>query len=125
MHIIPLIRKAAEHTAMQDAQTPMQHQTVVIGAHPEIDEPAHFKQRISVLAGALLAALAWTPFFYAAQATLGIQPASAKSHYGILGSQAPELDLDTWIDGRGEKTAPIHLSTYRDKVIYLYFFQDW
>ena len=64
-------------------------------------------------------------FFFAAQATFGIQPASARSHYGILNSQAPALDLDTWIDSRGKKMAPIHLSAYRGKVIYLYFFQDW
>ena len=72
-----------------------------------------------------LVSLALMSFFFAAQATFGIQPASARSHYGILGSQAPELDLDTWIDGSGEKTAPIHLRAYRGKVIYLYFFQDW
>ncbi len=33
--------------------------------------------------------------------------------------------MNTWIDGRGEKTAPIQIRAYRGKVIYLYFFQDW
>ncbi|MGD9251904.1 MAG: hypothetical protein PVG19_11795 [Desulfobacterales bacterium] len=28
------------------------------------------------------------------------------------------MDLDTWIDGRGEKMAPIHLGAYCGKVIY-------
>lgn len=93
--------------------------------YPDPDKPAHARQRISVVAGALLVALALTPLFFAAQATFGTQPASARSHYGILGSQAPELDLDTWIDGRGKKTAPIQVRAYRGKVIYLYFFQDW
>ena len=73
----------------------------------------------------MLVSLALMSFFFAVQATFGIQPASARSHYGIVGSQAPALDLNTWIDGRGEKMAPIHLRAYRGKVIYLYFFQDW
>ncbi len=63
--------------------------------------------------------------FLVMQATFAIQPASARSHYGILGRQAPELDLDTWIDGRGKDMAPIYLRDYRGKVVYLYFFQDW
>ncbi len=92
----------------------------------DLDKPAHVRQRRSDLAGTFLAALALTPsFFFAVQAIFGIQPASAGSHYGILGSQAPELDLDTWIDGRGNNMAPIRFSAYRGKVIYLYFFQDW
>lgn len=91
----------------------------------DLNKPAQVRQRIPALAGALLATLALTPLFLAAQATFGIQSASARSYYGILGSQAPELDLDTWIDGQGKKMAPIHLDAYRGKVIYLYFFQDW
>jgi hypothetical protein len=84
----------------------------------DLDKPAHVRRRISVCSGALLSALSLTLFFIAAQATFGVQPASAGSHYGILGSQAPALDLDTWIDGRGEKMAPIHLGAYCGKVIY-------
>ncbi len=77
------------------------------------------------LAGTLVATLALMPFFLAVQAPLGIRAASAESHHGIRGQQAPELDLDTWIDGRGVETTPIQLGAYRGKVIYLYFFQDW
>jgi hypothetical protein len=54
-----------------------------------------------------------------------IQNASADAHLGILGQPAPELNLSTWIDGNGKKTEAIRLSDYRDKVVYLYFFQDW
>ena len=57
--------------------------------------------------------------------TNGFQTASAKTQYGILGRQAPELNLTTWIDGDGKQMDPIRLSDNRDKVIYLYFFQDW
>ena len=57
--------------------------------------------------------------------TLGLQPALANSQYGILGRQAPELELNTWIDGNGKPMDPVKLSDYRGKVIYLYFFQDW
>lgn len=55
----------------------------------------------------------------------GLQPAIASTQYGILGRQAPEIDLDTWIDGNGKPMAPLKLGKYRGKVIYLYFFQDW
>ena len=51
--------------------------------------------------------------------------ASATSHYGILGQKAPELDLNTWIDGFGNPMEPIYLKSLRGKVVYLYFFQDW
>ena len=54
-----------------------------------------------------------------------IQTASAETEYGILGQMAPDLDLDTWIDGNGKKTRPISLKDYRGKIVYLYFFQDW
>lgn len=52
-------------------------------------------------------------------------PAGANTQYGILGQTAPELDLNTWIDGNGIKIEPITLSAYRGKVVYLYFFQNW
>ena len=55
----------------------------------------------------------------------GIQSAFASSQYGILGQQAPELNLNNWIDRDGNPTASIRLNDYRGKVIYLYFFQDW
>ena len=56
---------------------------------------------------------------------VGPGTASAKSHYGILDQQAPELDLDNWIDGDGKVSDPFRLADHRGKVIYLYFFQDW
>ena len=56
---------------------------------------------------------------------IGLQAAWAAERYGILGREAPELDLNTWIDGNGEATAPIRLGNYRGSVVYLYFFQDW
>jgi hypothetical protein len=41
--------------------------------------------------------------------TLGIQSALANSQYGILGRQAPELELNTWIDGNGKPMDPVKL----------------
>lgn len=55
----------------------------------------------------------------------GNQGAWADRHYGILGRQAPELNLNNWIDGDGKKIGPVRLSDYRGKVVYLYFFQNW
>ena len=55
----------------------------------------------------------------------GMQTASANTQYGILGQQAPGLELDTWIDENGKPMDPVKLTDYRGKVIYLYFFQDW
>ena len=54
-----------------------------------------------------------------------IQTARAESHLGILGQQAPSLNLNNWITGDGKKIDPVRLSAYRGKVIYLYFWQDW
>ena len=58
-------------------------------------------------------------------AVLTGQRAHAAERYGIVGQTAPELGLNNWIDGSGEAMAPIRLSSYRGKVVYLYFFQDW
>ena len=55
----------------------------------------------------------------------GIQSAFASSQLGILGQQAPEFNLNNWIDGDGNPMASVRLNDYRGKVIYLYFFQDW
>ncbi len=55
----------------------------------------------------------------------GLQTASAGTQYGILGRQAPELNLSTWIDGDGMQIEPVKLGACRGKVIYLYFFQSW
>ena len=58
-------------------------------------------------------------------ARIGLQPAAAAEKYGILVREAPELDLNTLIDGDGNTTAPIRLGDNRGSVVYLYFFQDW
>ena len=58
-------------------------------------------------------------------ALLGVSPSLAQSPKGILGRAAPELELDTWIDGEGKAIQPVQLEELRGKVIYLYFFQDW
>ncbi len=63
--------------------------------------------------------------YYAKYPTIGLQTASASTQYGILGRQAPELELSTWVDGNGKPMDPVKLGDYRGKVIYLYFFQDW
>jgi len=59
------------------------------------------------------------------KAPVGLKTAAANTQYGILGRQAPEMELDTWIDGNGKPMDPVKLRDYRGKVIYLYFFQDW
>ena len=70
--------------------------------------------------------LLWGMIFYNdSGALIGLQTASANVQYGIQGQQAPELNLETWIDGDGNRLDPIYLGDYRGKVIYLYFFQDW
>jgi hypothetical protein len=55
----------------------------------------------------------------------GVTTVWAASHYGISGKSAPELELDTWIDGNGKTMEPIILKEFHGKVVYLYFFQDW
>ena len=56
---------------------------------------------------------------------VGIGVAWAASQYGISGETAPEIELDTWIDGEGKSIEPITLKNFHGKVVYLYFFQDW
>ena len=51
--------------------------------------------------------------------------AAAAARYGIQGQQAPELNLNSWIDGNGQPIEQIQLAAFRGTVIYLYFFQDW
>jgi hypothetical protein len=62
---------------------------------------------------------------FVSDATVGTQTAWASMPYGILGQPAPEINLNTWIDGNGKKIEPIRLSDYHGKVVYLYFFQNW
>ena len=63
--------------------------------------------------------------FFESTDIIGFLTASAATHYGILGRQAPEFNLNTWIDGDGKQMDPVKLKDYRGKVIFLYFFQDW
>ena len=64
-------------------------------------------------------------YFFGSRENIGLQALAATTQYGILGQQAPELNLNTWIDGAGNPMDPIKLRDYRGKVIFLYFFQDW
>lgn len=45
--------------------------------------------------------------------------------YGIEGQKAPELQINEWIDEKGNKTAPIQLSDYEGKFKIIYCFQSW
>jgi len=51
--------------------------------------------------------------------------ANTSEKYGILGKKAPELDLNTWIDGDGNQSSSLKLEDFQGKVIYMYFFQAW
>jgi hypothetical protein len=77
------------------------------------------------LVAALVCVVSLTGAFLESSFFPGASTARARIQYGILGRQAPELDLTNWIDGDGKKTEQIMLSNCRGKVIYLYFFQDW
>ena len=80
---------------------------------------------VIVLMGAWLILPYGMNYFFDSSDSIGFQTASAKTQYGILGRQAPELNLNTWIDGDGKQMDPVKLKDYRGKVIFLYFFQDW
>ena len=87
-----------------------------------------FRKRIftaSAGIGVLWFLLSLTDGLLAPDAPIGAQTVRAESHLGILGQQAPKLNLNNWINGDGEKIDPIRLSAYRGKVVYLYFWQDW
>ena len=47
-----------------------------------------------------------------------------KPDYGILGRQAPELDVKTWIDGKGEPTS-FKLADHKGKFVFMEFWQFW
>ncbi|WP_372680019.1 hypothetical protein [Desulfosarcina sp.] len=82
---------------------------------------------LAVLVGACMATvpLSMQVRFSSPPFRIGLQPASAAEKYGILGREAPELDLNTWIDGDGEAIAPVRLGDFRGSVVYLNFFQDY
>ena len=73
-------------------------------------------QRRTALFGLSLAAMAlgvWRP-----------RNSGAASEHGIAGAQAPELDVDYWIDKDGNPTS-FHLADAEQKWVYLYCFQNW
>ena len=47
-----------------------------------------------------------------------------KPNYGILGRQAPELEVKTWIDGKGNKTS-FKLADHKGKFVFMEFWQYW
>ncbi|WP_415903330.1 TlpA family protein disulfide reductase [Neptuniibacter sp. QD29_5] len=51
--------------------------------------------------------------------------AATENTRGIRGRVAPELKVDHWIDGKGNKTHPFLISEHKGKWIYLKCFQEW
>ncbi len=47
------------------------------------------------------------------------------NNFGIVGSDAPELNVARWVDENGTERAPVHLSDYEGKKVVLYGFQSW
>ena len=79
----------------------------------------------TAIMGGLLFLISVLPRSFDSDTRIGIQTASASNHLGIVGQQAPALNLTNWIDGYGKGVEAIELSDYRGKVVYLYFWQDW
>ena len=83
----------------------------------------HSKIRKTIFTGAVLLVGCIISFsgpdsLYDKDTAFGLQTASAGTQYGILGRPAPELELNTWIDGNGKPMDPVKLRDYRGKVIY-------
>ena len=47
-----------------------------------------------------------------------------KTKYGILGQQAPELEVSTWIDGKGNPSS-FKLADHKGKFVFMEFWQYW
>ena len=47
-----------------------------------------------------------------------------KPNFGILGQQAPELEVTTWIDGKGNETS-FKLADHKGKFVFMEFWQYW
>ena len=45
--------------------------------------------------------------------------------YGIIGQEAPELQVTQWVDANGVKMDPVYLDDYKGKFKVLYCFQAW
>lgn len=51
--------------------------------------------------------------------------AADASRYGIVGRQAPELEVPDWIDAAGRPAAAFRLADQRGKWVFLKCFQNW
>ena len=49
---------------------------------------------------------------------------SANEKYGILGQKAPQWSIKKWHNLPNDKTS-LEIDDYKNKVLYLYFFQSW
>lgn len=45
--------------------------------------------------------------------------------HGMEGQPAPAWKIPLWVDGEGNRTAPVNLSDYRGKFKVVYCFQSW
>jgi len=63
----------------------------------------------AVLLGGWMITFSGMDSLYDNDTTIGLQTASASTQYGILGRPAPELELNTWIDGNGKPMDPVKL----------------
>lgn len=57
-------------------------------------------------------------------ATFAQDDARQTHRYGILGQQAPELEVKTWIDGKGNSTS-FNLADHKGKFVYMKLWQYW
>lgn len=66
-----------------------------------------------------------------ASASMLLLPASSfatneksRPNYGIVGQQAPELEVPTWIDGKGNETS-FKIADQKGKFVFMEFWQYW
>lgn len=53
------------------------------------------------------------------------QTQATENARGIRGRLAPELNVNHWIDGKGNKAEPFSISKHKGKWVYLKCFQEW
>jgi len=83
----------------------------------QIDRIDSGRRRVITTAAALSASVA-IPF------SSQLVNAQQHSKYGILGAQAPELDINFWIDGNGDD-ATFSIAENKGKWVFLKCFQNW